>query len=87
MLRELLCLEVVGIQLVALDMQFENCGSLHAPVPGLLFSMIVGVELVQEELDITFLDGQKSSLEFLSEVHLIVAVSLSWWIISYSAAC
>ena len=43
-----LFLEVVGAELVALGMQFENCGSLCAPVPGILISLGIDVELKQE---------------------------------------
>ena len=62
---------------MALGMHFDSFGSLCAPVPGLLVSLSIDVELVQEGFDITFiLDGYKASLEPLGEDHLIVAVSL-----------
>ena len=72
---------VVGVELVALGVHFEKCGSLRAPVPGLLFSLGVYVELVQEGLDITLvLDVQKAILEVPNESQLLFAASLSWWI-------
>ena len=62
-------------------MHFDNCGSIRAPVPNLLVSLDVDVELVQEGLDITlFTDVHKATLEVLGEVHLLVSVSLAWWI-------
>ena len=40
-----------------------NCGSLHAPVPGLLVSLVIYVELKQEGLDITLvLDDPRVSI-------------------------
>ena len=70
---------MVEVELVALGMHFENFGSLRAPVPGLLVSMGIYVELGQEGLGITLvLDGQKASLEVLGEGQIIVAVSLTW---------
>ena len=67
-------------------MHFDNCGSLLAPVPGLLFYLGIDVELGQEGSDITLvIDGQKTRLELLSESQLLVAVSLAWWLsASYS---
>ena len=67
-------------------MKFVNCGSIYAPVPGLLVSLDIDVELVQEGLDITLvLDGHKASLEVLSEGQIIIDVSLSWWLSDSSA--
>ena len=78
---EFLCFTVVGVELVALGMHFDNFGSLHAPFPSLMFSLGIDVELGQEVLDITLvLDVHKTSLEFLSEGQLLVAVSLTWWL-------
>ena len=34
-------------------MNFDNCGSLSAPVLGLIVSLGINVELLQESLDIT----------------------------------
>ena len=69
------------VELAALGIQSDDCGSLHAPFPGLIFSVVVDVELVQEGLDITlFTDVHKATLEVLGEVHLLVSVSLAWWI-------
>ena len=69
------------LELAALGIQSDDCGSLHAPFPGLIVSVVVDVELVQEGLDITlFTDVHKATLEVLGEVHLLVSVSLAWWI-------
>ena len=58
MLGALLCLAVVGVDLMALGVHFEIFGSLRAPVMGLLVSLDIDVELGQEGLDITLiLDG------------------------------
>ena len=63
---------------MAMGIHFENFGSLRAPVPGLKVILGIYRELVQKILDITFtLDGHKSSLEFLSEVQILVSVSLA----------
>ena len=49
---------------MALGVRFENCGSLHAPVPGLLVPLEIFIELGQEGLDVNFfLEGQNYSLE------------------------
>ena len=77
---------MVGVEFMALGMNFVNRGSIHSPVPGLLVSLGIDVELVREGLDITLvLDGNNSILEVLSEGQIIVAVSLSWWLSAYSA--
>ena len=48
-------------------MYFDNSGSIHALVPGLLVSLRVVVELVQESLSIALvLDSQKARPEVLS---------------------
>ena len=44
----------MGVELVALGMHFENCGSLCAPVPGLLLPLGIDVELGQDELLLSF---------------------------------
>ena len=50
-------------------------------------SLGINVELGQETLEIALvLDGQKSSIEVLSEVQLLVDVSLTWWLSASSAA-
>ena len=68
-------------------MYFNNWGSLCAPVPVLLVSLGIDVELVQEDLYITLvLGGQKASLEVISEGHIIVTVYLTWWISDYSTS-
>ena len=80
-------MEVLGVELVALGMHFDNFGSLHAPVPGLIFSLGIDVELGQEGLYITLvLDGQKSSLEVLSEGHILASISFDWLFSDSSAA-
>ena len=72
---------VVGVELMALGIHFENCGDLRAHVPGLLFYLGIDVELGQEGLDITLvLDGQKSTPEVLSEGQILVDFSLDWWL-------
>ena len=49
---------MVGVELMALVMYFDSFGSLCSPVPGLLNSFGIDVELVQEVLDVAFiLDG------------------------------
>ena len=49
---------MVGVELMALGVHFGSFVSLCAPVLGLLFSLGIYVELVQEGLDITLiLDG------------------------------
>ena len=59
-------------------MYFDNCGSLRAPVPGLIFYLGVYVELVQEGLDVTLvLEDQTSSFEVLNEGQLHVSVKLN----------
>ena len=68
-----------------LGMHVDSCGILHAPVLGPLIYLGIYVELGEEGLDITLvLDGQKDNLEELSERHILVAVSLTWWIGSSS---
>ena len=77
----LLCLAVVDLNLVELGMIFWNCGIIYAPVTGLLVSLGLCIELVQERLDINLvLDGHKTILEVLSEVQILIAVSLDWWL-------
>ena len=59
-------MEVVGVELMALGVQFSSCGILRDPIPGLLFSLGIYAELLQEGLYIMLvLDGQKASLEVL----------------------
>ena len=40
---EFLCLTVVGAYMVALGIKFGNCGSLQAPVPVVLVSLVIGI--------------------------------------------
>ena len=52
---------------MAMGMHFDSCSSICDPVPGLLVSLGIYVELVHEVLDIILvLDGQNSTLEVLS---------------------
>ena len=79
-------MEVVGVELMALGVQFYSCGSIRYPVPSLLVSLGIYVELIQKGLEINFLlDVQNSSLEVLCEVQIIFAVALAYWL-SYSFA-
>ena len=55
MLGALLCLEVVGVELMALGIHFDSFGSICAPVPGLLVSLGIDVELEQDGLDIVLI--------------------------------
>ena len=72
---------------MSLGTQFENFGVLRSPVPVLLVSLGMNVELGQKGLYIVLvLDGQNTSLEVLSEGHIIIAVSLTWWLSASSAA-
>ena len=57
---------MVEVELVALGMHFDNCGSLRAPIPGLLVSLGIDVQLLQEGLYIAlFLDVQNTIVEVL----------------------
>ena len=67
-------------------MHFENCGSLCAPVLGLLVSLGIDAELGQDILDTTLvLDGQKASLGLLIQGQILVSVSITWWLSASSA--
>ena len=58
MLGELLSLEVIRVELMDFGMHFDSFGSLCAPVPGILVSLVVDIELEQEGLYIALLlDG------------------------------
>ena len=60
-------MEVVGVELMALGIHFDNCGSLRAPGKVLLVHLGIYVELGQEGLDITLvIDGNKARIEVLS---------------------
>ena len=68
-------------------MYVDNCGSICAPVPGLLVSLGIDVELGQEGLDNNLvIYGQKSILEVLSEGQILVVVSLTWCLSDHSTA-
>ena len=51
MLVELLCLEVVGVESMALGMHFDSFGSLCAPVLGIIVSLGIDIELGKGGLD------------------------------------
>ena len=71
---------------MSLRMIFGNFGCICYPVPGLLVSLDIDVELGQKVLDITLvLDGQKSRLEVLREGQILVALFLTCWINASSA--
>ena len=58
MLGALICCVVVGVELMPLKIHSDSFGNLCAPVPGLLVSLGIYVELGQEGLDIALiLDG------------------------------
>ena len=72
---------------MSLRMIFGNFGCICYPVPGLLVSLDIDVELGQKVLDITLvLDGQKSRLEVLSEGHILASISFDWLFSDSSAA-
>ena len=63
---------------MAMEMQFGYFGSAHAPVLGLLVSLGIYVDMVNEGLDIILvLDRQKTRPEVLSKGQLIFSVSLA----------
>ena len=51
----MLYFSVVGLELIALGVHFDSFGSLCAPVLGLIVSLGIDVELVQEGLDVTLI--------------------------------
>ena len=58
-----------------MGMNLDCCDSIHAPVPNLLVSLGIYVDLGHEVLDITLvLDGQDNSLEGLSQGRLTIDV-------------
>ena len=58
-----------------MGMNLECFGSIHAPVPGLITSLVILVELGHEGLNITVvLDGLEASVEVLSQVQLLIDV-------------
>ena len=77
---------MVGVELMTLGMHFDRFCGIYAPVPGLIVSLGIDVELTQEIPDTDLiLDGYKARLEVRSEGQLLVDVSLSWWISAPSA--
>ena len=57
---------MLGVELIALGVQFDSFVILYAPFPGLLVSLGIDVELLQEGLDVALLlNGKKASLEVL----------------------
>ena len=70
-----------------LGINFDNCGSLHAPVPGLPIYLGIDVEFGQEGLEITLvIGGKKASLEVIIEGQLLVYISFSWWLSASSTS-
>ena len=71
---------------MALGIHLDNIDSLHDPVPSLIVSLIIDVELGKEVLDITLIiGGQKAIIEVLSEGQHIGAVSVDWRLSDSSA--
>ena len=69
---------VVGVDLVDLGMNFDNCGSIRAPFHRVLVSVGIEVELGKGGLHISLLrDGHNVRIEFLSEGQLLVSISLT----------
>ena len=58
MIVALLYLEVVGVESIALKINFDIFVSLYSPVPGLLFYLVIDVELMQEGLYISLILGK-----------------------------
>ena len=68
-------------------MHFEHFGSLGAPVPGLLVSLGIHVELGKKGLDINLiLDGHRTRIIVFSEGQILVDVSLNWCLSDSSTA-
>ena len=60
-------LVLVGVELMAAGIKFDCCGSICAPVSGVLVSMGIYFELGHQGLYIVLiLDSQETSLEFLN---------------------
>ena len=58
-----------------MGINLDYFGSFHSPVPGLITSLVILVELGHDGLDITlFLDGLEASVEVLSQVQLLIDV-------------
>ena len=56
-------------------MNLDCFGSIHAPLPKLITSLVILVELVHEVLNITLvLDGLEASVEVLSQGQLLIDV-------------
>ena len=67
---------MLEVELMALEIHFENCGILRAPVPGLFVYLDIYVKLGQEGLDITLIfDIQKSILEVLVSARFLLLSS------------
>ena len=57
------------MKLKALGVHFDRFGSLCAPVPGLLVSLVIDVELVQEGLHVIFiLGGNEAGFKILGDI-------------------
>ena len=53
---------MLGVELVALGINFENFGSIRAPVPGLLNYLGIYFELGQEVLDTTLAINEQKAI-------------------------
>ena len=75
---------------MVMDMQFDCCGSLRAPVLVLLVSLGIYVQLENEGLDISLvLDFQEAILVVLSQVQIIFDFGdryINWSLVSSSIA-
>ena len=57
------------MKLKALGVHFDSFGSLCAPVPALLFSLVIDVELVQKGLHVVFiLGGHEAGFKILGDI-------------------
>ena len=60
---------------MSMGMNLDCFGSIHAPVPGLITSLVIFVELGHEGLNITLVfDGLEASVEVLSQGQLLIDV-------------
>ena len=58
-----------------MGMNLDYFGSIHAPVPGLITSLVILVELGHEVLNITLvLDGLEANVEIISQGQLLIDV-------------
>ena len=60
---------------MSMGMNLDCFGSIHAPIPGLITSLVILVELVHEVLNITLvLDGLEARVEIIIQVQLLINV-------------